>query len=283
MNALAMLGSICRNTNSLEHKLALRHTAVNLDSSWFWYIQDILAKLNLPTLSDLLSRGYTKAKWKSEYKRATEKYWRDKILRLLATYPSSRYLNPLSMKFGTPHPVISLAPCTAEQVKRTATTLQILAGTYMLQSNRANFNQHGTDSRCLLCKSRPENREHMIARCEATEHIRDAHRRKLYDILCKHCDQASLLQETIQNPSLFTQIVLDCTNPVLTHMAPFPCDAIREIIACCQHLTHSLSAERHTQLQRLAPRIQKKRKLRQRVQRVTKKPSALTPVSNPHA
>ncbi len=185
------------------------------------------------------------------------------------------------MKFGTPHPVISLAPCTTEQVKRTATTLQILAGTYMLQSNRANFNQHGTDPSCLLCKSGPENREHMIARCEATEHIRDVHRRKLLDILYKHCDQAPLLQETIQNPSLFTAIVLDCTNPALTHIAPFPCDAIREIIAFCQQLTHSLSAERHTQLQRLAPRIQKKRKLRQRVQKATRKPS--TPVSNPHA
>ncbi len=187
-------------------------------------------------------------------------------------YSSARYINPLAMKIGSPHPVIRLAPCTKEHVKRCATTLQILAGTYMLQSNRANFNQHENNPTCLLCKSGPEDREHMVSRCKATEHIRAKYRQRLSEILHKHCERASNVKELLHNPCLFASVVLDCTSPILTHIAPFPSHVLGEIIACCQQLTHSLSAERLTLLQKLAPLIRKKSKKRQKVPRKTSNP-----------
>ena len=67
-----------------------------------------------------------------------------------------------------------------------------------------------------------ENREHLIATCEATEHIWAQYREKLSDILKKkHCDNDPILTipiQTIKNPSLFTSLALDCTSPVLTHI-----------------------------------------------------------------
>ncbi len=74
MNALAMLGSILRNPNSLEHKLAHRHLAVRQESSWFQYAQEILVKLDLPSLDQLLSQAPSKNKWKATYRRATHLY-----------------------------------------------------------------------------------------------------------------------------------------------------------------------------------------------------------------
>ncbi len=277
-NALAMLGSICRNTDSMEHKLGHRHLAIKSESSWFGYCDQILTKLDLPSLSELLSGSpISKPKWKSIYKRATHEYWRTKAIRLISTYPSARFLNPHSMRFGTPHPIIRLAPCTMEHVKRCTTTLQLISGTYILQSNRSNFNQHGTNPTCLLCKTGPENRVHMISRCRATEHIRTAYKSRILDSLSKHCKSVSAIEETFQDPGPFAQIVLDCTTPALTHITPFPSNVLGEIITCCQKFIHSLSAERLSLLQRIAPQIQRKRKKRQRV---SKNPSHK---SHPHA
>ncbi len=117
------------------------------------YIRKIIYKLDLPSPGDLLKNPPSKSVWKRMYKQATCDYWREKTLRLFATYPSARYLNPLVMKFGSPHPVIKYAPSTVSHVKRCATTLQILTGSYTLQTNRANFNQFSTKPTCMICNS----------------------------------------------------------------------------------------------------------------------------------
>ncbi len=198
------------------------------------------------------------------YKKATCNYWKEKTLRLFATYPSARYLNPLALEFGKPHPVIKYAACTKEHVKRCATTLQILTGSYMLQTNRSNFNQHSTKPTCLICRSGPENRIHLIACCPATEHIRCRFRMKLKEILCDHFPNQEHLELLLFDPPTFTALVLDCTSPIITHSIPIPVTSFSDIITCCQQLIHCISAERLTILQRIAPTIQKKRKTRPR-------------------
>ncbi len=267
MNALAMFGSICRNQNCMENELANRQLSLRTDKSWYQYVKEITSKLDLPLPEELLSNPPSKSSWKTMYKNATCTYWREKTLRLFATYPSARFLNPLAMKFGSPHPVIRYAPGTKVHVKRCATSLQVLTGSYMLQTNRSNFNQHGTKPTCLICRSGPENRIHLISCCPATEHIRCRFRKKLKDILSEHFPAPEHLQQLLFDPPTFTALVLDCTAPAITHSIPIPVTAVRDVIAVCQQLTHCISEERLILLQRIAPSIQKKRKNRPRKSR----------------
>ncbi len=273
MNALAMFGSICRDERCMERELADRQLSLHSDGSWFEYMRNITYKLDLPSPEQLLSQPPTKAQWKTMYKKATHKYWLERTLRLIATYPSARYLNATAMQWGTPHPVIRHAPGTKEHVKRCATTLKLLTGSYILQTNRANFNQHTTKPICLICNSGPENRVHLIAFCPATEHIRARYRKKLRDILQEHNLSQDNLQQLLFDPPTFTALCLDCTSPVFTHSTPIPPSTIKDIIACCQQMIHCISEERRTLLQRVAPIIQKKRKVRPRKPKKTCGPS----------
>ena len=51
--------------------------------------------------------------------------------------------------------------------------VKILTGTYILQANRASFNQYAVDPTCKVCQGEPEDRVHFIARCKSLDHVRD--------------------------------------------------------------------------------------------------------------
>ena len=51
--------------------------------------------------------------------------------------------------------------------------LKIVTGTYILQSNRASFNQNEIDPICLLCKTGAETLTHFLLHCATLEGIRE--------------------------------------------------------------------------------------------------------------
>ncbi len=50
--------------------------------------------------------------------------------------------------------------------------------------------------------------------------MRIAYTSRILDFLGKHCESITVIKETLQDPCLFAQIILDCTTPVLTHITP---------------------------------------------------------------
>ena len=44
---------------------------------------------------------------------------------------------------------------------------KLLTGTYILQGNRAAFNQYTVDATCKLCHTAPETWQHFLAECSA--------------------------------------------------------------------------------------------------------------------
>ena len=56
---------------------------------------------------------------------------------------------------------------------------KLLTGTYILQVNRAAFNQYTVDPTCKLCLAAPETRQHSIAECSAYEPERGVYAEKL--------------------------------------------------------------------------------------------------------
>ena len=54
--------------------------------------------------------------------------------------------------------------------------------TYILQANRASFNQYAVDPTCKVCQEEPEDRVYFIARCESLDHVREPYKHKLENV-----------------------------------------------------------------------------------------------------
>ena len=69
-------------------------------------------------------------------------------------------------KIGSPH-VWSTLPPDVREVEKAAVKARIITSTYVLQSNRAKYNQHSVNPTCILCESAPEDVMHFIIKCPA--------------------------------------------------------------------------------------------------------------------
>ena len=47
-------------------------------------------------------------------------------------------------------------------IKKAGIKARLMTGTYVLQSNRAKFNQYKVDPTCTLCEDEPEGQEHFL-------------------------------------------------------------------------------------------------------------------------
>ena len=63
---------------------------------------------------------------------------------------SLKYLNIEALQVGKTHHPLSSLPNAARDVRKAGTKLRLLTGTYVLQENRAKFNQHVVDDTCTL-------------------------------------------------------------------------------------------------------------------------------------
>ena len=129
----------------------------------------------------------------------------------VTTKPSLKYLNSESLKVGKPHLVWNSVRCNIQDSRRTQIKCKLLSGAYVLQSNRANFNQYKADPTCKLCDKEPEYREHFISRCESLRDLRVQYSRQVNELL-NLCPE-----HYVTDPDTFTQLVLDCTMPTLRH------------------------------------------------------------------
>ena len=97
-----------------------------------------------------------------------ENSWKTEV----ATKPSLKYVNSESLKVGQSHPIWSTVRLNTLDNKRAQLKCKILTGTYILQGNRAVFNQYAVDPTCKLCLKSPETRQHFIAECPVFEYER---------------------------------------------------------------------------------------------------------------
>ena len=78
---------------------------------------------------------------------------------------SLKYVNPDSLKVGKSHPVCSSVRCKIMDNKRAQVKCKLTSDTYILQGNRATFNQHDVNPTCKLCYTAPETRKHLLSEC----------------------------------------------------------------------------------------------------------------------
>ena len=97
----------------------------------------------------------------------------DRLQSVVPLYPGLKWLTCAKTTNRTLHPLIMSAG-NLQEVPRIAVHLKIVTGTYILQSNRASFNQNEVDPTCLLCKTRAETLSHFLLHCAILESIRES-------------------------------------------------------------------------------------------------------------
>ena len=88
-------------------------------------------------------------------------------------------------------------------------------GTYILQTNRASFNQNVVDPTCLLCKTSAETLSHFLIECATLESIRQP---ILRDIEHIHVLRYSDLDLT--DSEILLQLLTDCSIYFPEHLNP---------------------------------------------------------------
>jgi hypothetical protein len=216
--ALMLLGSLCRDKESLEGQLLERQSLRSTGSSWFSQIRKLLAKYNLPSPNDLLlHKTPSKYLWKRMVNRKVKRYWREAIVNLASLTSTTRHLCTNKYYRGIRHPIVTSVTSCPKDAKRVQTKLMLATGTYNLQCNRATFNQHEVNPTCLLCNSADETPAHFVLQCPKLEETRKPVLSELYqcvDTLCgpgfaDKLDSATLLQ-----------LILDCNVLICSDKLP---------------------------------------------------------------
>ena len=149
---------------------------------------------------------------------------------------------------GKKHPLIKNVGCVSD-VPRIHTQLKLVTGVYVLQVNRARFNQNLIDTRCQLCFHADETVAHFLLDCPVLDPVR----RPALEAITRigrelHCptDSDNLLQ-LILDSSCFTNIARD----MVSH------GSYRDLDMQTRRLCHTLHIERYKRLALIPKRTRK--------------------------
>ena len=155
LRKLTLLGNILLHKDTLEFEIAQRQLAVkSIDSnSWFADCNRLLYKNSLPNIYHVIEHIESQEGWRVLVKKHIDSYveaeWAQE------SKISLQWLNVQSLKEGQTHQVWKAIPHDVRTVKRAYPKLRLLTGTYILQENRARFNQYTVRDCCLLCGAGP--------------------------------------------------------------------------------------------------------------------------------
>ncbi len=162
----AFLGAISRDPESIEYKILQRQVALKSidDNIWSTQIKELLLMYNLPSIYEHLSNPPSKPKWQTTVKASISAYWETQIAEELCHLPSLKFLDCPSYKIGDPHLAITSIGCSIKDVRRVASRLQILTGSYPLNGRLKRA--------CPLCGYDAETRMHFLLECPALDDTR---------------------------------------------------------------------------------------------------------------
>ena len=198
-----------RQKGSIESDIALRQLVMKdeHDKSWFMFVREILNLYNLPSIFYLLSNPPSKTEWKrllnDAVNSATEATWKQDI----EEKSSLKYVNTDLLKVGKSHHVWSTTRNSIHDSRRAQIKSKLLTGTYILQGNRAAFNQYQVNSTCKLCSAAPETRQHFISECDFLEKERTDYIEKLQKLPVL----INIPSAQVQSPEFLTQLTLDAS------------------------------------------------------------------------
>ena len=97
------------------------------------------------------------------------------------------------MKIGKEHQMSAAVRNNIHDVRRAEIKARLLTGTYIMQSNRAKFNQYNVSPICHLCNKDPETREHFLTCCETLQNFRSVYLSKIRSLFEPSSDKINSL------------------------------------------------------------------------------------------
>ena len=140
-------------------------------------------KYSLPNIDHFIGHIESPKGWRALLKKHIDSYVKAEWAQ--ESKVSLQWLNVQSLKVGQTHQVWKSISHDVRTVKRAYPKLRLLTGTYILQENRARFNQYTFRDGCLLCGAGAETRTHFIAGCSRLEPIRVNFKEQLTTILSR--------------------------------------------------------------------------------------------------
>ena len=205
-NLLNMFVNMIRNENSIEYEIAQRQLVMRESprESIFTHIQSISAHYGLPSVFELLNDPQAKEAWKCTLNHKIHDMVKASWKSDIECKSSTKYLNANVLNVGSSHHIWSTVGDNIHDSRRAQIKCKLLTGTYILQANRAAFNQYAVKPTCKLCQVAPETRQHFVGECAFFKDDRRIYIEKLSTItsLSHH-----ILKLT--DPDFLTQLTLD--------------------------------------------------------------------------
>ena len=191
LRILILFGAIMRlDVNAALYQLARRQlaTQVNPKSSWFGYVKEIARRYNLLHLvQSSVDIRYSKEEWKALICPTIQDHWFHELQVKALQHSSLAFLDVLHLQVGEHHPVWPMdAPSYG--ILAASYRAKMLAGSYILQSTRARYNQHEVDPTCPLCNAAVEDPPHFLLECTALSGVRDPLIQKRLVPLANDCE-----------------------------------------------------------------------------------------------
>lgn len=152
---------------------------------------------------DLLHNPPSKFVWKRQVNKQINNHWVGFVRDRASLYTSLQYLVVDNYACGKSHHLLKSCR-NAREIHRTHTKLKLATGTYILQTNRAAFNQNMVDPTCLLCKGAEETLQHFLLDCPVLAVIR----KPIMDLLVEACSR--LCNPAYDNDTML-KLIIDCS------------------------------------------------------------------------
>ena len=112
---------------------------------------------------------------KQSIKDTIAKLWHGQMVVEAATKSSMWFMNFTQYQPQSTHPVWSTVGTNPRDTRKAIIKAKLLSGSYILQHNRARFNQYKVSGHCLMCGVEDEDVTHFLLRCEYLKDIRQTY------------------------------------------------------------------------------------------------------------
>ena len=149
-------------------------------------IKKNLYKYGLQSPYELLENPPTKYVWKRAVNEKLVKYWKERLASEALKKTSLQFWNHNNIQYNVCSQVWACAGRDTVSVHKANIHVKLLSGTYILQKNKAKFNQYEVSSLCPLCGVESEDIVHFMLTCEKLEEVRQPFITKLQKLITSH-------------------------------------------------------------------------------------------------
>ena len=141
------------------------------------------------------------------------------------------------------------APACADDIT-IGTKLKLLTGWYILQVNRAAFNQNQVDPTCMLCQQGPETVDHFLVECSALEEKRRPIMDSIFSSMCELFEPSPDTEDLVQT-------LLDCSKVIDCLNGKSILPTVKNLEKLSKRLCYTLHTERYKRLKIIPKRLKK--------------------------